>query len=66
MNQQQDEKFQWQTGYGWFSVSAKDLPVAKHYIENQKQHHQEVPFKDEFRAFLNKYNISYDERYVWD
>ena len=66
MNQQRDEKFQWQAGYGWFGVSAKDLPAAKKYIKNQKQHHNSTPFKDEFRAFLNKYEISYDERYVWD
>ena len=39
MNQQRDEKFQWQAGYGWFGVSAQDLTVAKKYIENQKQQH---------------------------
>ncbi len=60
------KNFKWQGGYGWFGVSAKDLTVAKKYIENQKQHHSSTSFQDEFKSFLTKYNIPYDERYVWD
>ena len=60
------KNFKWQGGYGWFGVSAKDLTVAKQYIEKQKQHHATATFQDEFKSFLTKYNIPYDERYVWD
>jgi putative transposase len=37
-----------------------------HYIQNQEQHHQKISFQDEFRRFLERYRIAYDERYVWD
>ena len=59
-------KFHWQNGYGAFSVSQSDLGRVISYIETQEEHHQRVTFKDEFRAFLKKYEIEYDERYVWD
>jgi len=36
------------------------------YIENQKEHHQKRTFQDEYRALLKKYEVKYDERYVWD
>lgn len=58
--------FYWQDGYGIFSVRPSEIDVVKKYIENQKQHHAKKNFKDEFRAFLVKYNVEYDERYVWD
>lgn len=59
-------KFQWQAGYGWFSVSPADLEVARNYIRGQKEHHTKVSFQDEYRQFLQKYEVEYDERYVWD
>ena len=59
-------KFHWQIGYGAFSVSQSDLGRVISYIETQEQHHQRVTFKNEFRAFLKKYEIEYHERYVWD
>ncbi|MBK9216814.1 MAG: IS200/IS605 family transposase [Chloracidobacterium sp.] len=58
--------FQWQTGYGAFSVSKSSVPAVKKYIENQKEHHQKKTFEDEFIGFLEKHGIGYDERYVWD
>jgi len=60
------EHFAWQAGYGWFSVGPKDVDAAVGYIENQKSHHESVSFQDEFRQFLTKYEVEYDERYVWD
>ena len=36
------------------------------YIQNQEEHHKRVTFQDEYRAFLNAYEVAYDERYVWD
>jgi len=56
----------WQNGYGIFSISASHLPKLLHYIDNQEEHHKEKTFQDEFISFLNKYNIKYDEKYVWD
>ena len=58
--------FQWQTGYGCFSVSKSSVPSVRRYIANQKEHHQKQTYKDEFLLFLEKHGIEYDERYVWD
>jgi len=58
--------FFWQDGYGAFSVNPTQTEAVKNYISNQHQHHQKVGFKDEYRGFLNKYDVEYDERYVWD
>lgn len=58
--------FSWQGGYGAFSVSASHTETLIKYIDNQKEHHANMTFQDEFRMFLKKYGIEYDERYVWD
>lgn len=58
--------FYWQEGYGAFSIGQSQVPVVMKYIENQKQHHAEKDFQTEFRALLKKYQVEYDERYVWD
>ena len=59
-------RFHWQRGYGAFSVSQSQLEEVSSYIERQEVHHKRVTFQDEYRAFLKKYAIEYDERYVWD
>ena len=59
-------RFHWQRGYGAFSVSQSQLEEVSSYIERQEEHHKRVTFQDEYRAFLKKYAIEYDERYVWD
>lgn len=59
-------KFHWQNGYGALSVSQSHVNQVRCYIENQEQHHRRRTFQEEFRAFLTKYQIDYDERYVWD
>ncbi len=58
--------FYWQKGYGAFSIGQSQVPMVVNYIKNQKEHHQKQDFKDEFRALLKKYEIDFDERYVWD
>ncbi len=58
--------FSWQRGYGAFSVSQSHLVQVTRYIERQKEHHQRVTFQTEYRSFLKRYNVEYDERYVWD
>jgi len=60
------KKFHWQNGYGAFSVSRSHLDRVYRYIEGQEHHHRRITFKDEYRSFLKKYGIEYDERYVWD
>jgi putative transposase len=58
--------FYWQEGYGIFSVNPSDTEVVVKYIISQADHHKKITFQDEFRAFLNKYKMEYDEQYVWD
>ena len=58
--------FYWQRGYGAFAVNPSELDVVIRYIENQHEHHSKKTFQDEFRGFLKKYNVEYDEMYVWD
>jgi len=59
-------KFAWQRGYGTFSVGPMDLNALVGYIDTQDAHHRKQSFQDEFRAFLKKYGIEFDERYLWD
>ena len=59
-------KFYWQEGYGAFSVSQSHVEQVEKYILNQEAHHRKKSFQDEFRSFLKRYEIDYDERYVWD
>ena len=58
--------FHWQDGYGAFSISPSHVDTLKHYIANQAEHHRQESFQDELRRLLKKYEIEYDERYVWD
>lgn len=58
--------FHWQRGYGAFSIGQSNVAELKRYIRNQKQHHGRVTFKDEYREFLKRYEMGFDERYVWD
>ena len=58
--------FYWQKGYGAFSIGQSQVPIVANYIKRQKEHHKQQDFKHEFRALLKKYEIDYDERYVWE
>ena len=58
--------FAWQRGYGAFSVSPSHLDKVIAYVDNQEQHHKVQSFQDQYRRFLTKHCIDYDERYVWD
>ncbi len=60
------KNFYWQNGYGAFSVNPSDLDRVITYIENQEVHHRKKTFQDEYKAYLKKYGLEYDERYVWD
>lgn len=63
---QRYENFYWQNGYGAFSVNPTEVDVVTNYINSQEEHHRTKTFQEEFQAFLKKYQIEYDERYVWD
>ena len=58
--------FHWQNGYGAFSISPSHRTVLENYIDRQAEHHREVTFQEEFRRLLTKYNVAFDERYLWD
>jgi putative transposase len=58
--------FYWQDGYGAFSVNPSEIDTVIKYISNQRTHHQKLSFQDEYRMFLKKYKVDYDEKYVWD
>jgi putative transposase len=58
--------FAWQNGCGMFSIGFSQVEAVKQYIAGQEEHHRKVSFQDEFREFLRKYEIEFDERYVWD
>ncbi len=58
--------FFWQQGYGAFSLGMSQKKNLLHYIDTQEKHHRTRSFQEEYRAFLGKYGIDYDERYVWD
>ena len=58
--------FSWQRGYGCFSVGPTDLDSLCAYIDQQGEHHRTRTFQEEFRMFLKKYGVEYDEAHVWD
>jgi putative transposase len=62
----QYSKFRWQNGYGVFSVSQSNVEKVKTYISNQTEHHRKKSFTEEFRNFLKRYEMFFDERYVWN
>lgn len=60
------ENVYWQSGYGAFSVNPSQIDAVIEYISLQHSHHSTKTFQEEYRAFLKKYRVVYDERYVWD
>jgi REP element-mobilizing transposase RayT len=62
----QYEKFYWHDGYGIFSVNPSEIGPVVEYINNQEGHHKKRTFQEELLAFLKKYEVEYDERYLWE
>ena len=58
--------FAWQYGFGAFSIGQSQLEDLRSYLENQREHHRQLSFQDEFRRICEKYLVPIDERYVWD
>lgn len=59
-------KFQRQGGYGCFSYAQSEAKNVINYIFNQKEHHRKAEFRDEYLGLLERFNIPYDERYVFE
>ena len=58
--------FAWQAGSGAFAVSESNVETVRAYIANQREHHRTKTFQEEYRAFLERHNVAFDESYVWD
>ncbi|MCC7375855.1 MAG: IS200/IS605 family transposase [Verrucomicrobiales bacterium] len=57
--------FAWQEGYGAFTVSPSQRPTVRNYVANQLEHHRKQSFQEEYRAFLERAKVAFDERYLW-
>ena len=60
-----EHSFEWQEGYGAFSIGKSQAPSTLAYIASQPEHHRKHDFQAEFIAFLKKNRVEYDPRYVW-
>jgi putative transposase len=60
------ERFEWQEGYGVFSYSHSHINSVYKYIENQEEHHKKRTFKEEYLDFLEKFEVPFDERYIFE
>ena len=58
--------FEWQTGFGAFTVSQSGVPKAIEYIKNQEEHHRKKTFKEEYVEFLKAYQIDFKDEYLFD
>ncbi len=59
-------RFEWQEGYGVFSNSHSQIDSVYKYIANQEEHHKKQQFKEEYLEFLDKFEVPFDERYIFD
>jgi REP element-mobilizing transposase RayT len=59
-------RFEWQEGYGAFSYSHSQINVVYKYIANQEEHHKKQTFREEYLEFLDKFEVPFDERYVFE
>jgi len=60
-----DKEFEWQDGYGAFTVSASLIETVKIYIGRQEEHHVKKSFQEEYLEFLKSSGVEFDERYLW-
>lgn len=60
------KKFSWQEGYGAFSYSHSQIESVYNYILNQEKHHKKKTFREEYLGFLNKFEVQFNEKYLFD
>lgn len=58
-------RFRWQEGFGAFSYSRSQIDAVAKYVLNQEEHHKKRSFKDEYVSLLNRFEVDYDERYLF-
>ena len=61
-----DHEFNWQIGYGAFSYSRSQIDNVIKYINNQQEHHRKITFREEYLEFLEKFEIEYDEKFLFE
>jgi hypothetical protein len=59
-------RFNWQEGYGAFSYGHSQLDTIIRYIQNQEKHHKRRSFKNEYLTLLRKFDIAFEDKYVFD
>jgi REP element-mobilizing transposase RayT len=59
-------RFEWQKGFGCFSYSHSHVDAVYHYIRDQEKHHQRISFRDEYISMLKKFEVIYDDRYIFE
>lgn len=64
-NKFSSDRFSWQEGYGAFSYAKSQVPDVIRYIQNQEAHHKKEVFLDEYRKYLEAFEIDWDERYIF-
>ncbi len=62
----QKNRFEWQKGYGAFSVSYSQIESVRHYIQNQREHHQTKTFEEEYIKFLELHGITFERRHLFE
>ena len=62
---EEDRRFGWQEGFGAFSYSRSQLDTVIRYVQNQQKHHQRCSFHDEYVKLLDRFDVPYDERYIF-
>lgn len=65
-NRRTESEFRWQRGFAAFSVSKSKMPDVDCYIENQEEHHSKISFEDEYRNFLIRHGIKFEERFLFE
>jgi putative transposase len=59
-------RFEWQEGYGVFSYGQSQIDAVYKYIQNQEEHHKKQTFREEYVNFLQKFNVPFDEQYIFE
>jgi len=65
-NKKSPFKFEWQKGYGSFTYAHSQLDTVSKYVLNQEKHHQKKTFREEYFEFLRKFEVDYEEKYLFD
>jgi len=65
VRQNREPHFGWQRRYGAFSVSESAVETVRRYVRNQKQHHMDLSFEDEYKSLLTKHRVEFDDDYLW-